>query len=163
MGLKKYNTKLYEILQLTMHMPENLQEVLLAQARKIADKRTIERNPCLIYANYKIEKHADSGFILDINSYGAHIETNVEFELGDSIILTFNSPFTCQKIGVSGKITWGICDRAGIRFNYYFPTQREFDDFITELFGERDLEIKYSSFVNELFAKLKPGFKELLH
>lgn len=142
-------------------MPENIQEVLLVYARKIANKRAIERNPCLIYANYKIENHTDSGFILDINPYGAYIETKSKFELGNYMILTFNNPFTCQEISLLGKITWSTGAGVGIKFNNFFPSEREFNNFITELFGKRDLEIKYSSFFNEFFAKCMPYRKRM--
>jgi hypothetical protein len=154
MELKKYNTKLYDLLHLTVNMPENQQEVLLAYARKIANKRAIERNPCLIYANYEIENEYDGGFILDINSHGAYIETNTEYELGNSIILTFNNPFTCQNLSLLGEITRSTGAGVGIKFKYFFPTETEFNNFITELYGRRDLEIKYSSFFEKLFAKL---------
>ena len=162
MELKKYNTKLYDLLQLTVNMPENQQEVLLAYAQKIANKRAIERNPCLIYANYEIENEYGGGFILDINSHGAYIETNTGYEVGNSIILTFNNPFTCQNLSLLGQITRSIGAGAGIKFNNFFPTEKEFNNFITELYGRRDLEIEYSSFFEKLFAKLNPVFGQLL-
>ena len=162
MGLEKYNTKLYELLQLTVNMPENQQEVLLAYAQKIADKRAIDRNQCLIYANYEIENEYDGGFILDINSHGAYIETDTEYEVGNSIILTFNNPFTCQNLSLLGEITRSIGTGVGIKFNNFFPTEKEFNNFISELYGRRDLEIKYSSFFEKLFARLNPVFGQLL-
>jgi hypothetical protein len=162
MELKKYNTKLYDLLHLTVNMPENQQEVLLAYAKKIANKRAIERYTCLIYANYEIENEYDGGFILDINSHGAYIETNTEYEVGNFIILTFNNPFTCQNLSLLGEITRSIGAGVGIKFNSFFPTETEFNNFITELYGRRDLEIQYSSFFEKLFAKLNPVFGQLL-
>ena len=154
MELKKYNTNFYELLQLTVQMGENQKDELLKYAREIADKREKERNLCLIYANYEIKNHTENGFILDINSHGAYVETNSDYEVGSSIILTFNNPYTCKNLSLLGKVTWSIGDGVGIRFINYFPGKREFRCFIEKLYGNKDLEINYSSFFENFTEKL---------
>ena len=155
MELKKYNTNFYELLQLTVHMGENQKDELLRYARRIADKREEERNPCLIYANYEIEANDENGFILDINSQGAYVETNADYEVGNSIILTFNNPYTCQNLNLLGKITRSIGAGIGIKFTNFFPGKREFRCFIKKLHGNKGMEIKYSSFFENFFDKLR--------
>ena len=154
MKLKKYNTNFYELLQLTVHMGENQKDELLKYARKITDKREKERNQCLIYTNYEIEKHTENGFILDINSQGAYVETNSEYEVGNSIILTFNNTYTDCNFSLLGKITWSIGAGVGIKFINYFPGKREFRRFLKKLHGNKDLEINYSSFLKNFTEKL---------
>lgn len=158
MELKKYNTNFYELLQLTVHMGENQKDELLKYARKIADKREKERNQCLIYANYEIEKHTENGFILDINSQGAYVETNSGYKVGNSIILTFNNPYTCTNLSLLGKITWSIGAGVGIKFINYFPSKREFRFFIKKLHGNKCLKINHSSFFMKFFDILSQYF-----
>jgi hypothetical protein len=65
-------------------------------------------------------------------------------------------------LSLLGQITRSIGAGVGIKFNNFFPTETEFNNFITELYGRRDLEIEYSSFFEKLFAKLNPVFGQLL-
>jgi hypothetical protein len=153
MDLKKYNTNFYELLQLTIQMEDYQKDELLKYARIITDKRKKERNPCLIYATYEIEKHTENGFIIDINYQGAYVVTNSYYEVGNTIILKFNNPYTCRNLCFFGKILWSIDFGIGIKFINFFPSKREFRCFVKKLFANKCLKINYSSFFENIIYK----------
>lgn len=161
MKQKKYNINFYELLKLTLNMHEGQQEILLNYARQIANKRIDGRRPCLIYANYLIEEHTDSGFILDINLNGAYIETNAYVEVGKSILLTFYNPFACRNIILPGIVVWCSNDRAGIKFHNILSTSNHLKSFIIAFDNIRYSEIRYKSFIESIFSKFKPMLIEL--
>jgi hypothetical protein len=92
--IKRYSTSFSRLLMLILDMSEAQQLTLLDHAKHIVDKRTKPRNPCLIPVNYTLEQRNHISFILDINSFGAYIETSEPFPVGQQIDLTFFNPFS---------------------------------------------------------------------
>jgi hypothetical protein len=91
--------------------------MLINHAKDIVDKRTKPRNPCLIPVNYTLEERNFHSFILDINSFGAYIETNEPFPVGQQINLTFFNPFSHKHIDLAGQIIWSSAYAIGVRFD----------------------------------------------
>jgi hypothetical protein len=98
-------------------MSEAQQLMLLNHAKDIVDKRTKPRNPCLIPVNYTLEQRNFNSFILDINSFGAYIETSEPFPVGQQINLTFFNPFSHKHIDLAGQIIWSSAYAIGVKFN----------------------------------------------
>jgi hypothetical protein len=115
--IKRYSTSFSRLLMLILDMSEAQQLMLISHAKDIVDKRTKPRNPCLIPVNYTLEERNFNSFILDINSFGAYIETSEPFPIGRQINLTFFNPFSHKHIDLTGQIIWSNNDAIGVRFN----------------------------------------------
>ena len=115
--IKRYSTSFSRLLMLILDMSEAQQLMLINHAKDIVDKRTKPRNPCLIPVNYTLEERNFHSFILDINSFGAYIETNEPFPVGQQINLTFFNPFSHKHIDLAGQIIWSSAYAIGVRFD----------------------------------------------
>ena len=115
--IKRYSTSFSRLLMLILDMSEGQQLLLLNHAKDIVDKRTKPRNPCLIPVNYTLEQRNFNSFILDINSFGAYIETSEPFPVGQQINLTFFNPFSHKHIDLAGQIIWSSAYAIGVKFN----------------------------------------------
>ena len=122
--IKRYSTSFSRLLMLILDMSEAQQLMLLNHARGIVDKRTKPRNPCLIPVYYTLEQQNYNSFILDINSFGAYIETSEPFPVGQQIDLTFFNPFSHKHIDLAGQIIWSSAYAIGVKFNN-FPRHRK--------------------------------------
>lgn len=116
--IKRYSTSFSRLLMLILDMSEAQQLMLISHAKDIVDKRTKPRKPCLIPVNYTLEERNFNSFILDINSFGAYIETSEPFPVGQQINLTFFNPFSRKHIDLAGQIIWSSADAIGVRFNH---------------------------------------------
>lgn len=83
------------------------------------NRRKEPRRPCLIPANYKINRQLYSSFILDINEAGAFIETDRSFPVRDKIVLRFIDPYSRRNSLINGSIAWSSDAAIGVKFNYY--------------------------------------------
>jgi len=133
--IKRYSTSFSRLLMLILDMSEAQQLMLINHAKDIVDKRTKPRNPCLIPVNYTLEERNFNSFILDINSFGAYIETSEPFPVGQEIDLTFFNPFSHKHIDLAGQIIWSSAYAIGVKFNN-LPRHRR--DMIT-FFAETDV------------------------
>jgi hypothetical protein len=115
--IKRYSTSFSRLLMLILDMSEAQQLTLLDHAKHIVDKRTKPRNPCLIPVNYTLEQQNHISFILDINSFGAYIETSEPFPVGQQIDLTFFNPFSHKHIDLAGQIIWSSAYAIGVKFS----------------------------------------------
>jgi len=115
--IKRYSTSFSRLLMLILDMSEAQQLTLLDHAKHIVDKRTKPRNPCLIPVNYTLDQRNHISFILDINSFGAYIETSEPFPVGQEIDLTFFNPFSHKHIDLAGEIIWSSAYAIGVKFN----------------------------------------------
>jgi len=115
--IKRYSTSFSRLLMLILDMSEAQQLMLLNHAKGIVDKRTKPRNPCLIPVNYTMEQRNYNSFMLDINSFGAYIETSEPFPVGQQINLTFFNPFSHKHIDLAGQIIWSSAYAIGVKFN----------------------------------------------
>ena len=113
----RYNTTFSRLLKLILNMSESEQLLLLQYAKSIIDDRTLPRNLCLIPASCKIKKRNYNGVILDLNSYGAYIDTNEPFPIGQEINLSFFNPFTHKNMQLDGEIVWSNTYGIGVSFN----------------------------------------------
>jgi hypothetical protein len=109
--IKRYSTSFSRLLMLILDMSEAQQLMLINHAKDIP------RNPCLIPVNYTLEERNFHSFILDINSFGAYIETNEPFPVGQQINLTFFNPFSHKHIDLAGQIIWSSAYAIGVRFD----------------------------------------------
>jgi hypothetical protein len=66
---------------------------------------------------FTLEERNFNSFILDINSFGAYIETSEPFPVGQEIDLTFFNPFSHKHIDLAGQIIWSSAYAIGVRFN----------------------------------------------
>ena len=113
----QYNTTFSRLLKLILNMSESEQLLLLQYAKSIIDDRTLPRNLCLIPASFKIKKRNYNGVILDLNSYGAYIDTNEPFPIGQEINLSFFNPFSHKNMQLDGEIVWSNTHGIGVSFN----------------------------------------------
>ncbi|MGB5751117.1 MAG: PilZ domain-containing protein [Desulfobacterales bacterium] len=118
------------ILKLIVDLPDNQRLVLMKQLEEItsrapnADKRKYVRKDCLINARISIANRVSDCFILDINAYGAFVDSS-EGLSGQSSKLVFFLPHTRNRIILSGEVVWSDSHGSGIKFNRLTPKQRE--------------------------------------
>jgi hypothetical protein len=117
---------------LILDMSEAQQLMLINHAKDIVDKRTKPRNPCLIPVNYTLKKRNFNSFILDINSFGAYIETSQPFPVGQQINLTFFNPFSHKHIDLAGQIIWSSAYAIGVKFNNLPRHRKDMISFFAE-------------------------------
>ena len=129
--LTRYNTNFSRLLMLILDMSEEQQLLLLNHAKDIVDKRTKPRNPCLIPVNYTLEERNYASFILAINAFGAYIETNEAFPVGQEIDLTFFNPFSHKHIDLASEIIWSNTYAIGVKFNNLSRRRDEMIKFFT--------------------------------
>jgi Tfp pilus assembly protein PilZ len=113
----RYNTTFSRLLKLVLDMSEREQLRLLEYAKSIIDERTLPRNHCLIQASCTLKDRTFDGLILDINSYGAYVDTNEPCTIGQEIYLSFYNPFSYKNMDLGGKIVWSSSNGIGLRFN----------------------------------------------
>ena len=113
----RYNTTFSRLLKLILNMSEREQLLLLQYAKSIVDDRTLPRNLCLIPAICMVKKRNYDGVILDINSYGAYIDTNEPFPIGQEINLSFFNPFSDKNMQLDAIIIWSNPHGIGVSFN----------------------------------------------
>ena len=130
--IKRYSTSFSRLLMLILDMSEAQQLMLLNHAKDIVDKRTKPRNPCLIPVNYTLKKRNFNSFILDINSFGAYIETSQPFPVGQQINLTFFNPFSHKHIDLAGQIIWSSAYAIGVKFNNLPRHRKDMISFFAE-------------------------------
>ena len=87
-----------------------------------SNRRKEPRIPCLILANYKINRQIYSGFILDINEAGAFVETDRSFSTRDKVVLRFIDPYSRRTSLITGSIAWSSDSAIGVKFNYHLFT-----------------------------------------
>jgi hypothetical protein len=115
--LMRYNTSFSRLLKLVLDMSEREQLRLLEYARSIIDDRTLPRHICMIPASCRFEEQTYDGLILDINSYGAYVDTDKPFPTGHDIYISFFNPFSDRHMDLGGKIVWSSTNGIGMSFN----------------------------------------------
>jgi hypothetical protein len=113
----RYNTTFSRLLKLVLNMSEREQLRLLEYAKSIIDERTLPRYPCLIPTNCILKDRTCDGLILDINSYGAYVDTSESIAVGQEIFLSFFNPFSDRHMDLNGKIIWANTNGIGVSFN----------------------------------------------
>jgi hypothetical protein len=113
----RYNTTFSRLLKLFFNMSEMEKLELLKYAKSIVDERTLPRNLCLIPVTCMLEQKNHRGLILDINAYGAYIDTNIPFPIGHTTNLIFFNPFSQKNVNLDGKIIWSSDHGIGVKFS----------------------------------------------
>ena len=113
----RYNTTFVRLLKLFFNMSEMERLELLKYAKSIVDERTLPRNLCLIPVNCTLEQRNYRGLILDINSYGAYIDTNKPFPIGQTTNLFFFIHFSNKNIRLDWKIILSSELGMGVKFS----------------------------------------------
>ena len=117
--MRKYSTAFSKLTSLILNMSEVERVILLKQAQKIINNRKKFRTPCLIPAYYNVSETSYESYILDINDYGAFIETDERFPIGQNIKLTYYNPFSRKPVNLKGEIVWSSSDGIGVKFKYF--------------------------------------------
>lgn len=113
----RYNTTFSRLLKLFLDMSEREQLRLLDYAKTIIDERILNRNLCLIPTICTLRDRTFDGLILDINQYGAYVDTDEPCPIGQEIYLSFYNPFFYKNMDVGAKIMWSSDQGIGLRFN----------------------------------------------
>ena len=113
----RYNTTFSRLLKLVLDMSEREQLRLLEYAKSIIDERTLPRNLCLIPVDCTLKDRTFDGLILDLNQYGAYVDTNEPCPIGQEIYLSFYNPFSYKNMDLGGKIVCSNTYGIGLRFN----------------------------------------------
>jgi len=94
---------------------KHLEEVV-AKPRN-GDKRKHPRKDCLINVHFRLQGPQYSSYILDINPYGAFIETNQSFSIGQEMKLHFASPDSRESLDIAGKVIRKDLNGVGVKFH----------------------------------------------
>ena len=119
------------IFKLVIDLPDEQQAALLEQLEKSAleisrkDRRRHSRKACLMPVDYTVQGRHFKGYILDLNSHGAFIETNDYFFSGQEIIMTYSVSHYQKPIRVTGEIVWSSQNGIGVKFSQLSPHQVE--------------------------------------
>ena len=103
-------------MSLILNLSEEEQKLLLKEAKRFIGKRRKRRIPCLIPVQYDVAVGSYSSFILDINDYGAFIETDEPFPVGYILRLRYFDPFYRLSQNLQGEIIWNSSEGIGIEF-----------------------------------------------
>ena len=110
------------IFKLVIDMPDAQQVALLnkleeaVQGASGKERRRKLRKACLMPVDYSIQGRRFKGYILDISTQGAFIETNDYYFSGQEIIMTFSVPHYQKPLTLSGEIVWSSQNGIGIKF-----------------------------------------------
>lgn len=130
---EKYDPGFALLTKLFLDMPEVQQKQIIDYALKVRDLRHKKRIPCLIYTTYKINHNSYNGFVLDINIYGAFIETDQSFGIGRTMNLAFFDPFAGTEIRITGVIVRSTESGVGVDFYNYDNSVKKLENFLSEL------------------------------
>ena len=114
--MKKYNTTYSRLMSLILNLSEEERALIERQAQQLTGKRKKQRTPCLIPANYDISVRSYSSYILDINDYGAYVETDRRFPVGHILKLKYFDPFCRLHQETQGEIVWSSPNGIGVKF-----------------------------------------------
>ena len=90
----------------------------IRSGNKKAERRGDSRKQCLIPVDYLVKGQIFNSYILDISAYGVFIETDLTFESGLDIRLTFSLPDQKKPFNLNGEIVWSGAQGFGVKFNY---------------------------------------------
>ena len=102
---------------------EKLEETVQGTGSK--ERRRQLRKACLMPVEYSIQGRQFKGYILDISTHGAFIETNEYYFSGQVIIMKFSVPHYQKPLSISGEIVWSSQNGIGIKFEQLTPHQIE--------------------------------------
>jgi Tfp pilus assembly protein PilZ len=83
------------------------------------------RKSCMLNIDYTVEERNFEGFMLDISTAGAFIETAEPFTAGQPIRLTFSLPNRPGQLNINGEILWKGMLGMGVKFTDLTPNQIE--------------------------------------
>ena len=117
------------IFKLVIDLPDEQQTALLqkleetAQGISAKERRRHLRKACLMPIDYSVQSRQFKGYILDISTQGAFIETNDYYFSGQEIIMKFSVPHYQKPLTISGEIVWRSQNGIGIKFRQLTPHQ----------------------------------------
>lgn len=113
--LTKSNEIDYDILY-TKETLADIQRSIGGEKYRVKEKRVHPRKIPLIVVDFVIQNRAYGGFIHDISSGGAFIETGESFPMGLEITLTFTIPRDQRHVKIVGTIIRSTPEGIGIQF-----------------------------------------------
>ncbi len=131
------------IFKLVIDMPDEQQTALLqkleetAQGISAKDRRKHLRKACLMPVEYSVQGRQFKGYMLDISTQGAFIETNDYYFSGQEIITKFSVPHYQKPLSIGGEIVWSSQNGIGIKFGQLTAHQIE----VIKAFSENTQEV----------------------
>ncbi len=131
------------IFKLVIDMPDEQQTALLQKLEETAqdnpgkERRRHLRKACLMPADYSVQGRQFKGYILDISTQGAFIETNDYYFSGQEITMKFSVPHYQKPLTISGEIVWSSQNGIGIKFGQLTPHQID----VIKAFSENTEEV----------------------
>ena len=119
------------LLKLIVDMSENQRLILLNQLENLnakserLDSRKFPRKDCLINATLTSQDMTANCFILDISLYGAFVEADTPFSVGQEAWLMFSSPNHPNRLQIRGQIIWTDSLGVGVEFIQLTQVQKE--------------------------------------
>ena len=119
------------LLKLIVDMSENQRLILLNQLETMnakeerLDNRKYPRKDCLINATLAAQDLIASCFILDLSLYGAFVEADRSFSVGQEVRLAFSAPNHPNRLQLKGQIIWTDSQGVGVEFIQLTQKQKE--------------------------------------
>ena len=119
------------LLKLIVDMSENQRLILLDQLQNMdakaerLDNRKYPRKDCLINATLAAQDLIASCFILDLSLYGAFVEADRSFSVGQEARLAFSAPNHPNRLQLKGQIIWTDSQGVGVEFIQLTQKQKE--------------------------------------
>jgi len=110
------------LLKLIVDMSENQRQILLNQLENMSakserlDNRKYPRKDCLINATLAAQDQISGCFILDLSLYGAFVEAELPFSVGQEVRLRFSAPNHPNQLQTRGQIIWTDSQGVGVEF-----------------------------------------------
>jgi len=95
---------------------QDKKQILADFKKKVADKRRNHRKERIIPTDFAVQGRVYGGYIQNISTSGAFIETRESFSSGQEITLTFHSPKRQRHVKISGEIFRTEPTGIGIKF-----------------------------------------------
>jgi Tfp pilus assembly protein PilZ len=111
-----------QLLKRIIDLSENQRLILMKHLEELAsennngDKRKAPRKDCLINTNIRVQGSIYNSYILDINQYGAYIETNKSFSVGQEMKLTFATLNSREPLNICGEVIRKDAQGVGVKF-----------------------------------------------
>lgn len=121
--LGKVLLKLFVDIPVSQRLPlmHQLESIILKSVSP--NKRKYPRKTCLINASVRAAGPITTSYILDINPYGAYIESSEELAIYQKIKLKFASPSNGQLLSINGRVIWTDSYGVGLKFDNLTPEQ----------------------------------------
>ena len=113
---KEYDTNYLKLISLILKMSDEQSSKLLEKAKSLSDKRNAKRHYCLIPGTFYINGNSYIGFLLDVNEFGAFIDTNEGYPVGQTLRVEYFDPFKRKVCKFIAEVAWSGTFAIGVKF-----------------------------------------------